>query len=477
MKSLAKNSLFNIFKSGMNLLFPLITFTYASRIFLSAGMGQIEFSKSFVTYFNLLAMLGITNYGTREGAKVRDDKQKLSILSVELLILNSISFVIAYAIFIVVINVVPVLAIYRLPLLIYSSTILLNVIGIEWLYNAVEDYQYIAIRSFVIQILSLLLMFIFVHKASDLWKYVLIQALATSGNCILNFINSRKYISFKLVTSLNVKKHIKPVLVLFCMTVFIQIFTHMDSTMLGLMTSDEYVGLYSASNKMTAMVAALVTAISMVAMPRIAYYVDHNDWDRIRALISDIIGILLMIGIPATMGMIILSKEIINIFCGSAFDGANLASKIMSLRIILVPMNSFIVLHLFIPLGKERQNLVSTGLAAVTNLIINYIFIPKYFHLGAACATVMAESIELVINIVFLSQIVRLGPVFKDVWKYVIASVSIIPIYWVINYFIKNSLLMVVLCSVFSLIAYISLLLIMKVSMAKKLFNKIKKVC
>lgn len=42
-KSVKANYLFNLINSASQLLFPLITFPYASRIMLADGIGQVNF--------------------------------------------------------------------------------------------------------------------------------------------------------------------------------------------------------------------------------------------------------------------------------------------------------------------------------------------------------------------------------------------------------------------------------------------------
>lgn len=194
MKSLFKNAIFNLIRSCMSLIFPIITFTYATRILLPEGMGKIEFSKSFVAYFNIMAMLGIVNYGTREGAKIRDNRERLSKFAQELFLINIMSVCVVLVIFGVTLFCIPRLSDYLIILLIYSVTIPLTALGMEWLYNAVEDYKYVAIRTSLIQVASVILMLLFVRTKNDLWKYALIQVIASSGNNLLNFMHSCKYL-------------------------------------------------------------------------------------------------------------------------------------------------------------------------------------------------------------------------------------------------------------------------------------------
>lgn len=475
MKSLFRNAMFNLIKSCMSLIFPVITFAYATRILLPRGMGKIEFSKSYVAYFSIIAMLGIVNYGTREGAKIRDNREALSKFAQEIFLINIMSVFIAYTIFGVTLFCIPKLSEYTIILLIYSITIPLAALGMEWLYNAVEDYKYVAIRTTLTQIASVVLMLLLVKTEDDLWIYALIQVIAASGNNILNFLHLHKYIDFSSEKNISLKKHIKPILILFCITLFIQIFTHMDSTMLGFMTNDKYVGLYSAASKMTGMISTMITALSLVTMPRIAYYVGKNSQLEICRLSIRIINLIMMLGIPITIGMIMLSKNLILLFCGYEYLEADLAAKIMSLRIVLIPLNSFILLHLFIPLGKEKCNLLATGSAALINLLVNIILIPAFYHSGAALATVIAEGTELIVNIYFLSKFVDIRKAFCCIWQYILAGISIVIICLFNNKMIVSQLLSTIVSIGMSMVFYFAVLLILQNDFIKEIIRNLSR--
>ena len=77
-KSLKLNAFLNSLRGVLNLIFPLITFPYVSRVLSVSGIGKYNFSNSIVSYFVLIAGLGINIYAVREGAKYRDNKEKLN---------------------------------------------------------------------------------------------------------------------------------------------------------------------------------------------------------------------------------------------------------------------------------------------------------------------------------------------------------------------------------------------------------------
>lgn len=476
MKSLFKNAIFNLIRSCMSLIFPIITFTYATRILLPEGMGKIEFSKSFVAYFNIMAMLGIVNYGTREGAKIRDNRERLSKFAQELFLINIMSVCVVLVIFGVTLFCIPRLSDYLIILLIYSVTIPLTALGMEWLYNAVEDYKYVAIRTSLIQVASVILMLLFVRTKNDLWKYALIQVIASSGNNLLNFMHSCKYLDlYPLKKNISLRRHIKSILVLFCITLFIQVFTHMDSTMLGFMTNNRYVGLYAAAGKMTGMVSTMITALSLVTMPRIAYYVGQNNQSEICRLSVRIINLIMLLGIPTVIGMIMLSRNLILLFCGYEYLEADIAAKIMSLRIVLIPLNSFILLHLFIPLGKEKGNLLATGSAALVNLLANRILIPAFYHLGAAVATIIAEGMELIVNIYFLAKFVNICKIFHYVWQYILAGLSIVIICLISDKMISSLLISTFVSIGGSIFSYFTILAILHNDFVKEIVKDLNR--
>lgn len=90
-KSLGINAFLNVIRSSLSVVFPLITYPYAFRTLHAENMGKIDFSNSIISYFSLIAVLGVSSYAVREGAKVRDDKEKIDKLSSEIFSINIVT--------------------------------------------------------------------------------------------------------------------------------------------------------------------------------------------------------------------------------------------------------------------------------------------------------------------------------------------------------------------------------------------------
>ena len=171
-KSLKLNFVMNAILTMSSIIFPLITFRYVSNILLPDGTGKVSFAISLITYFNMFAQLGIPIYGIRICAMVRDNKEELTRTAHELLVLNFIVGAVSYFVLLLAILFVPKLQEDRALYIIVSSTIFLSAIGMEWLYKALEQYTYIAIRSIIFKLIAMVGMFLLIHQKSDyVWRH------------------------------------------------------------------------------------------------------------------------------------------------------------------------------------------------------------------------------------------------------------------------------------------------------------------
>ena len=128
-KSLKKNAIYAFFKTFMNIAFPIITFPYASRILTPESIGKVNFSNSIIQYFIILASLGINTYATREAAKLKDDKEKLSTFAQEIFTINLISTFISYILFFILLFKIQIFKPYFTIMLISCTKIFFNLIS------------------------------------------------------------------------------------------------------------------------------------------------------------------------------------------------------------------------------------------------------------------------------------------------------------------------------------------------------------
>ncbi|QTU83145.1 flippase [Carnobacteriaceae bacterium zg-C25] len=392
-KSVKFNFIMNFILTLSSIIFPLITFPYVSRILLPSGIGRIGFVTSIVAYFSMFGMLGIANYGIRECARVRDDEEKLSKTVKEIFLLNTVAMTLSTACYVVAIFTVPRLATDKTLFLINTLTLIFTLLGVEWVYKALEQYQFITIRSLVFKVLSLILMFVFVKQESDVITYGTITVLAAVGSNLLNFLNLKRVVTFHKHSSLDIKRHIKPTLSFFFLTVATVIYTNLDVVMLGFIHGNEAVGYYNAAVKIKSVLVTLVTSLGAVLLPRLSFYIENNNTAEFTRLTAKSLNFIMLSALPMTIYFIFYAQPGILFLSGAGYDPAVFPMMILMPTLVFIGLSNLIGIQIMVPMGKEQLLVRSVCYGAITDLIVNILLVPSMGVVGSAIGNLAAEFV------------------------------------------------------------------------------------
>ena len=424
--SLKVNMLMNVILTVSSIIFPIITFPYVSRVVGADGIGKVTFVTSVVSYFSMFAQLGIPTYGIRACAQVRDDKKELAKVVQEIMILNGITCVISYVALGISICAVPRFAEEKLLFVVIGSTILLNALGVEWMYKALEQYSYITIRSLIFKVVALVALFILVRSESDYLLYGAITILASAASNVLNFLNLRKYVDLHPVGNYNIRRHMKMILIFFAMSIATTIYTNLDNVMLGFMKGDTEVGYYTAAVKIKLVLVSVFTSVSTVLLPRASYYVDKGLLEEFYNITKRAMNFVVLIAIPCVVYFIVYAKEGIFLLSGEDFETAILPMQIIMPTLLFIGITNILGIQMMIPLGKENVVLYSTICGAVVDLVVNAILIPSYGAAGAAAGTLIAELVVLIYQILATKEISKI--VLHGIRWYVIGAATVLSV-------------------------------------------------
>ena len=403
-KSLKVNFIMNTILTMSAFIFPLISFPYVSRILLPEGTGKVSFATSLISYFVMFAQLGIPTYGVRACAKVRDDKRLLSKTAHELLTINLVMTAISYAALAVALIFVPRLREDRLLYIVVSATVFFTSIGMEWLYKALEQYTYIAVRSIIFKAVALVAMFVLVHEKEDYVIYGGISILASSASYVMNFFHARKYIYMRPMGRLDLRPHLKAVMVFFAMSCASTIYTHLDTVMLGFMDTDTTVGYYNAAVRIKNILVSIVTSLGTVLLPRAAYYVEHKLWDEFRDISRKAMNFTLAAATPMMLYFILFAQDGIFLLSGEEYAGSILPMQLAMPTLLFIGMSNIFGIQILVPMGKETWVLGSIICGAVVDTVLNVTLIPPFGAAGAAAANMIAEFTVMLVQIVMLRK-------------------------------------------------------------------------
>lgn len=474
-KSLTLNAFLNALKTITTLFFPLITFPYSSRILGPDCLGKVHFAQSVVSYFAIIASLGISTYATREAAKVRDNKEALSVLVKEIFRINMVATIVAYILLGLSLLCINKLDDYKDIIIICSSLLLFTTIGINWLYQAVEDYLYITVRSLIFQVISVILLFTLVKSKDDYLMYAAINVISNVGANICNFIHSRKYVHFRTSSKLLYRKHIKPIFILFASAITLSIFSSIDTTMLGFMSNNSEVGIYSAGTKVIHMINGLFTAVIIVFFPRMSHYFAKNEESKLQELTAKTTNTIICLALPVITGLYILAAPLIYLLCGKDFASAIWVLRIMCPYIFFSALTAIFNGGILIAMGKEKIQLYSVLVAVISDIVLNSIFIYHYGANGAAFATALSQMILMIFTMIYLKDLVKKTFCWKNLFQVVLATCCMgIAVLFTRNRF-ENVLLQLFVPFVIGVLVYALMLFVLRNVFFMEAIRKLEK--
>ena len=392
------------FNFAMNLILKLsgticaaVSYPYAFRMIGEAGMGSVAFSASVTSFFVMLASIGVSTYGIRECAKVRDDAVKLRTTARELLALQGIMTLAALFLLGSAVLAVPRLRENGLFFLIQGCMLLFHGLDTEWLFAATERYGFLALRSFAMKLLSVLLVVGFVRSSDDALMYCLFIVGPTVLGNLWNIAGARDYLRGP-VESLKPLRHFRASSVFFLQAVAATIYTSLDSALLGLLQNDAAVGAYDAAVKIRTILVFAVTSLGTVLLPRFSYYVGEKKETELHKGLRLSSDFMLLTALPLTVFFLVLGDRCLEILYGSVSGETLWSLRLLTPTLLLIGCSNLLGIQILTPLGKERTVMVSTVIGALVDLIADLLLIPRYGAPGAALGTLIAETVVLAVQ-------------------------------------------------------------------------------
>ena len=387
-KNLGYQSIYQILNVGL----PLITAPFLARVLGAEPLGIMSYTGSIVNYFTLFAMMGLTNYGTRSIAVVKENKNERDAVFSQIyylqLITTGIAFI-AYSMYMFIFCKDNYLISW-----IQGIAVLACFIDINWFFFGIEEFEITVIRSIVIRVVSVALMLILVRGPSDLWLYaVLLIGSTFVSNAVLWFY-APKYINLKKPDIEEIKKHFGPNVKLFIPLLAMSVYHIMDKTMLGALSTYTQSGYYYNADKVINIPIGLLTGVGTVMLPRMSALAEDNKNTELNFMFNTSIRGIGLVSAAMSCGIAAIANEFTPFFFGPGYDDCIILIIILS-PVLFVKGLSLISRNLYlIPYKMENKLTASVVAGAIVNLIVNALLIPWMGALGAVIGTLVAEIVS-----------------------------------------------------------------------------------
>ncbi len=476
-RSLIANVIWNVIYRIVAVAVPLVFSMYSSRIFSADGVGQIAFAQNIMTYFTTIAILGIPNYGTKKIGALQSNREERNKVFSELFIINAISSLACCVAFYTMLLSVSTLRNNWL-MWIFGLQIVFNILNFDWVYQGSEDYKYVAICSTITKLLSVGFLFVFVTGAENIAVYVAILCFSNVGYYILNFVKLHKYVSFSF-SGLKLTRHLKTIFILLASSCATELYTLLDTTMVGAMCTKADLGYYTNAVKVVRTVFALISAPCAVYLPRLSECYNNEKKEEYNRLACQGLKLALFLSIPCFFGVLLVSDSAIPLLFGGGFEPAVVTLNILA---VLIPVFSiaFICGHMILmATNNEKRIMQAAIIGALVNIVLNFLLIWLIGYNGAAVASVISEIVVTVVLIYYAYRNVKYKFPIKYLVVCLVAAVVFYGVGWIIRVFVHRLMLRFVITVPISVIIYFVITLLLRndtaIAIASKLLSIFKR--
>ncbi len=475
MNEVKKNYFFNLMFQVLNIVAPLITMPYVSRVLGAAGVGEYSYTYSIVSYFLIVASLGTSLYGCREISNNYTNKEKKSQVFWEILIIRICASSVVTLGYIILINLHKFSALDKRLLLINVLYIIGTALDISWLYQGEQRFDIITIFSLVNRIVTILLVFFLIKTHLDISKYVLIHASMYLINSVFYFIPLGNVVNLVSVKKLEIARHILPVLILLVPQISKEVYSVLDKTMIGEFYSDRSLnGYYEQAVNIVSMSMTIITSLNIVMMSKLSQDYSESKKENVISNVKNSFQFVWFIGIPLCVGIVSVIDLFVPLFFGNGYEPVINLVYILTLRILCIGISNVIGIQYLITLRRHRDFNISILVGLVANGFFNWILIPKYNVYGAAFATVISEALVTITQLLFVKDEISMKNIFpKEIIKRVIVSgimwLVLLKVKQILCVSLNNYFIILFICIIIGGGIYIVIEIMLKDKMAREI--------
>lgn len=401
MGSVSKNYIYNTAFNILNVIIPLITAPFLARVLGREGVGEYSYYYSIITYTTLFAKLGLTNYGTRLLAAIRDDKKLFEQEFSRLYVMQMLA---TFIVMLLYLGYVLVFAENIVLAGIFGFWLFFVIFDTDWVLFALEEFKSCATRNCIVKLISTCSIFILVRNVNDVWKYALITSLSYGIGYVFLWTKCKEYIHIRGIVPSDVAKHIKPCFVLMIPVISLSVYRTMDKVMLGSLSNMSQTGLYDYAEKLIYCLTSFISSLGTVMMPKMSNLFAKKDNKSITNYMEKSMIFVIFLASGMCFGISAIAENLIPILYGEEFIESIKLLRLLAVTLIFIAWGNVVRTQYVIPSKRDDIYIKSIVTGALVNLMINILLIPRFQAVGACIGTILAEFSVIVIQAIYLRK-------------------------------------------------------------------------
>ncbi|HFJ9284686.1 TPA: oligosaccharide flippase family protein [Bacillus toyonensis] len=458
MKKVLSDFLYNALYQLFIIITPILTMPFLSRVLGVRALGINSYTFSVVQILSVLAFLGIGQLGIRNIAKNRESQNKVNETFWGLWLIQFLAGIVVIGIYIF--YIMNVNEEYRMYFLLQLPFLLGVIFDISWFYIGIERIKQVVLRNMLIKSVSIILIFILIRSENDLWKYMLIMSLGALLGNVVFWIGISKYVTKFSFNRKYLQDNFKAALLLLIPQLAIQVYITFDKTILGMIAGPIELSYYDQSQKISRIILAVITSLSMVLLPRLANLAVNAQNEILHKYLKKSLDYTIVLSLLFCNIVMLNSYEFVPWFFGEDFIPMSPLMFWVSLIIIFIPIGGVFANQYALAFEKDKQYVLPLVLGAIISLTLNIIFIPRYGAIGATIVILVVEFMVCFFRIYLIRKYLDLKYMFQGVYTYFLAaSITFIVVYFIpkmfVNDFINMTIKSLIIVTVYIIIIFV----------------------
>ena len=394
-QTVAKNTFWLGVSNVGGRLIKAIIIIYAARVLGAAGWGVFSYGVTITAFLTVFIDFGMNSILVRELTRAGNSKEKSEVLSTLFLIK------------ILALTLGAILILFAAPRLTNIKGVgeILPIVLFIMIFDSLREFGFAINKVFekmereaglfiLTNVAIVLFGFLFLKLHPTVKSFAYAYALGTAIGMISTALVLRKSIG-RILFDFN-RKFIKPIVSAawpFAISgVLGVLMINTDIILIGAMRSAEDVGLYSAADRILQILYVLPSIVAGSVLPTFSRLAGKDN-EKMRSVFERIIGLILLIAIPISVGGFILSKEITVGLFGNQYLGGVSSLQILILT-LMVNFPAVIISGAMFAYNRQKMLIINSALGGGANLILDLILIPRFGILGSAIATLLAQILS-----------------------------------------------------------------------------------
>ncbi len=420
-KKIAHNTLIQAAGKIISTILGLFSLALITRYLGQTGFGEYTTIITFLTFFAVIADLGLTLVTVQmiSGQKTDENKILNNLFSLRLL---SVIFFLSLAPIIVIFF--PYGAAVKAGVLLAAVSFIFPALNqvLIGLFQKKLNMDRAALAEIISRVV-LIAGIILTQKLKAGLTGILITAIASSAaSFLLHYLFSLKYATIKCEFDLSLWKkiigHSWPLALTIALNL---IYLRADTLILSLFRGSEVVGLYGAAYKIIDVLTTLPFMFAGLILPILTAAWLESNHNYFKKVLQKSLDVMAIVAIPLVIGAQFLGEPIMIFVAGQDFILAGGILKILIFAVAAIFLGAMFS-HAVIAIDKQKKMIGFYVFTSISSLIAYLYLIPRYSYFGAAGVTIYSEVMIAIFSAYCIFKYSRFLPGLKVSLKALLAG-------------------------------------------------------